>query len=208
MKTSFAPVFLAAVAALALAAPVLADDAAPKALAMVAAIPMADQKMKNVDGKEVAVADVKGAKGTLVIFTCNACPWAKAWEDRIVALGNDYKGKGIGVIAVNANDPGKVAEDGYDQMKTRAAEKKFGFPYVVDATSNVARAYGATRTPEAFLFDAQGKLVYHGTIDDNAQEPGKVSTRYLADALAAVSSGKEIAVKETKAMGCGIKFRA
>jgi peroxiredoxin len=208
MKTSFAPVFLAAVAALALAAPVLADDAAPKALAMGAAIPMADQKMKNVDGKEVAVADVKGAKGTLVIFTCNACPWAKAWEDRIVALGNDYKGKGIGVIAVNANDPGKVAEDGYDQMKTRAAEKKFGFPYVVDATSNVARAYGATRTPEAFLFDAQGKLVYHGTIDDNAQEPGKVSTRYLADALAAVSSGKEIAVKETKAMGCGIKFRA
>jgi len=208
MKTSFAPVFLAAVAALALVAPVLADDAAPKALAMGAAIPMADQKMKNVDGKEVAVADVKGAKGTLVIFTCNACPWAKAWEDRIVALGNDYKGKGIGVIAVNANDPGKVAEDGYDQMKTRAAEKKFGFPYVVDATSNVARAYGATRTPEAFLFDAQGKLVYHGTIDDNAQEPGKVSTRYLADALAAVSSGKEIAVKETKAMGCGIKFRA
>jgi peroxiredoxin len=208
MKTSFAPVFLAAVAALALAAPVLADDAAPKALAMGAAIPMADQKMKNVDGKEVAVADVKGAKGTLVIFTCNACPWAKAWEDRIVALGNEYKGKGVGVIAVNANDPGKVAEDGYDQMKTRAAEKKFGFPYVVDATSNVARAYGATRTPEAFLFDAQGKLVYHGTIDDNAQEPEKVSTRYLADALAAVSSGKEIAVKETKAMGCGIKFRA
>ena len=198
-----APVFVGA----SLSAPLFADDS-PKALAIGAAIPAADQKMKNVDGKEIAVADVKGSKGTLVIFTCNACPYAKAWEDRIVALGNEYKGKGIGVIAVNANDPGKVAEDGYDQMKTRAAEKKFGFPYVVDATSNVARAYGASRTPEAFLFDTQGKLVYHGTIDDNAQEPEKVSTRYLADALAAVSSGKEIAVKETKAMGCGIKFRA
>ena len=215
MRKSFALLSVLALAALAapvivdasLSAPLHADDA-PKALAIGAAIPSADQKMKNVDGKEVAVADVKGAKGTLVIFTCNACPYAKAWEDRIVALGNEYKSKGIGVIAVNANDPGKVAEDGYDQMKTRAKEKNFGFPYVVDATSDVARAYGATRTPEAFLFDAQGKLVYHGTIDDNAQEPDKVSTRYLSDALAAVSSGKDVAVKETKAMGCGIKFRA
>ena len=208
MKQSLALVALVAVAALALAVPVLADDAAPKALSLGSAIPMADQKMKNVDGKEVAVADIKGSKGTLVVFTCNACPWAKAWEDRIVALGNEYKDKGIGVIAVNANDPGKVAEDGYDQMKTRAQEKKFGFPYVVDATSNVARAYGATRTPEAFLFDGQGKLVYHGTIDDNAQEPSKVSERYLADALTAVTGGKAVAKGETKAMGCGIKFRA
>jgi len=206
MKQSLALASLIAVAAL--SAPLHADDAAPKALAIGAAIPMAGEKMKNVDGSAIAVADVKGSKGTLVIFTCNACPWAKAWEDRIVALGNEYKGKGIGVIAVNANDPGKVAEDGYDQMKTRAKDKNFGFPYVVDATSNLARAYGATRTPEAFLFDAQGRLVYHGTIDDNAQEPDKVSTRYLSDALAAVTSGKEIAVKETKAMGCGIKFRA
>jgi glutathione peroxidase-family protein len=208
MKQSLALVSLVAVAALALAIPVLADDAAPKALSLGAAIPMADQKMKNVDGKEIAVADIKGSKGTLVVFTCNACPYAKAWEDRIVALGNEYKDKGVGVIAVNANDPGKVAEDGYDQMKTRAQEKKFGFPYVVDATSNVARAYGATRTPEAFLFDAQGKLVYHGTIDDNAQEPSKVSERYLADALSAVAGGKAVARGETKAMGCGIKFRA
>jgi peroxiredoxin len=207
MKQSTALIALVTVALIS-AVPVRADDAAPKALAIGAAIPMADQKMKNVDGKEIAVADVKGSKGTLVIFTCNACPYAKAWEDRIVALGNEYEGKGIGVIAVNANDPGKVAEDGYDQMKSRAKDKNFGFPYVVDATSNVARAYGATRTPEAFLFDAQGKLVYHGTIDDNAQEPDKVSTRYLSDALVAVTSGKEIAVKATKAMGCGIKFRA
>jgi peroxiredoxin len=208
MKQSLALVSLAVLVAAFAVLPVLAQDSGPKALALGAAIPMADQKMKNVDGKEIAVADVKGAKGTLVVFTCNACPYARAWEDRIVALGNEYKSKGIGVIAVNANDPGKVAEDGYDQMKTRAQDKHFGFPYVVDATSGLAKAYGATRTPEAFLFDAQGKLVYHGTIDDNAQDPEKVSSRYLSDALAAVSSGKDVPVKETKAMGCGIKFRA
>jgi len=207
MKPSLALVSLAAVLVAAVA-PLFAQDSGPKPLALGAAMPMADQKMKNVDGQAIAVADVRGAKGTLVVFTCNACPYAKAWEDRIVALGNEYKSKGIGVIAVNANDPGKVAEDGYDQMKTRAREKNFAFPYVVDATSGLARAYGATRTPEAFLFDAQGKLVYHGTIDDNAQDPEKVSSRYLSDALAAVSSGKDVAVKETKAMGCGIKFRA
>ena len=184
------------------------QDAGPKPLAIGSAIPMAGEKMKNVDGKEIAVTEVRGAKGTLVIFTCNACPYAKAWEDRIVALGNEFKAKGIGVIAVNANDPGKQAEDGYDTMKTRAHDKGYGFPYVVDATSNLARAYGATRTPEAFLFDAQGKLVYHGTVDDNAQDPGKVTARYLQDALQAVSSGQDVAVKETKALGCGIKFRA
>ena len=141
---------------------------------------LTDLKMKGVDGRETTLGEVKGAKGTLVVFTCNACPWAKAWEERIVALGNEYAKKGVGVIAVNSNDPGKVAEDGYDIMKARAAEKGFAFPYVVDATSNVARAFGATRTPEAFLFDAQGRLVYHGTIDDNAQEPGGVKERYLA----------------------------
>jgi peroxiredoxin len=185
-----------------------AEPAAPAALALGASIPKAGEKMKNVDGKEISIADVKGAKGTLVVFTCNACPWAKAWEDRIVALGNDYQKKGIGVIAINSNDPGKVAEDAYEPMKSRATEKGFAFPYVVDATSGVARAFGATRTPEAFLFDSKGALVYHGTIDDNAQEPAKVKDRYLADALNALATGAEISTKETKALGCGIKFRA
>lgn len=185
-----------------------ADPAAATPLAIGATMPMADQAMKGVDGKEITLASVRGAKGTLVVFTCNACPWAKAWEDRIVALGNDYQKKGVGVVAVNSNDPAKVADDAYDPMKTRAREKGFTFPYVVDATSGVARAFGASRTPEAFLFDAKGALVYHGTIDDNAQEPDKVTERYLADALNAVVSGTAVAVKETKAMGCGIKFRS
>lgn len=195
------------VAALACASLLFAAEEA-KSLALGSSAPMADQKMKNVDGREVSLADVCGEKGTLVIFTCNACPWAKAWEDRIVALGNEYAAKGVGVIAINSNDPAKVADDGYEGMQQRAKDKKFAFPYVVDATSGVARAFGAARTPEIFLFDAAGKLAYHGTIDDNAQEPAKVEARYLRDALEAVAAGREVALKETKALGCGIKFRS
>jgi peroxiredoxin len=176
-------------------------------LAIGAGIPMADTKMKGVDGKEVAIADVKQAGGTLVVFTCNHCPFAKAWETRIVELGNTYAAKGVGVIAVNANDPKVAEEDSYDVMQTRAKERGMKFPYVVDSTSNVARAFGATKTPEAFLFDKDGKLVYHGAIDDS-QDQTKVEAAYLKNALESVVAGKEVAVKETKSIGCGIKFRS
>jgi peroxiredoxin len=189
------------------AAACAAEEAAPVALQLGATVPMADVKMKNVDGAELAIEDVRGKKGTLVVFTCNACPWVKAWETRIVELGNAYASRGIGVIAINSNDPGQVAEDGYEAMQNRAKQRRMKFPYVVDGTSEVARAFGATRTPEAFLFDADGKLVYHGTVDDNAREPQKVSKRYLRDALQSVSQGKDVPVQETKALGCSIKFR-
>lgn len=185
-----------------------AADETTTSLALGSPAPMADTKMKNVDGQEVSIADVAGKKGTLVIFSCNACPWAKAWESRIVSLGNSYAKRGVGVIVINSNDPGMNSEDGFDTMVNRAKSEKMAFPYVVDATSDVARAFGATRTPEAYLFDAEGKLVYHGTIDDNAKEPSKVKQRYLDAALKSVSSGKTVAVQETKALGCGIKFRA
>ncbi len=191
---------------MAVAAAVLAATSA-LALDLGDPIPRADVAMKSVDGSMVTIAGEAGEKGTLVLFTCNACPWVKAWEDRIAALGNEYRAKGIGVVAVNANDPAKVAEDGYAVMQQRAREKGFRFPYVVDATSDVARAFGATRTPEAFLFDRSGRLVYHGTVDDNAQAPERVEATYLRDALAAVVAGREVAVPETKALGCTIKFR-
>lgn len=195
------------------AAPLILAAAASAAfaggpLAIGASMPSTDVKMKGVDGTEKTLAQMKKANGTLVVFTCNHCPFAKAWEERIVALGNTYSEKGIGVVAVNSNDPKVAADDGYEGMQTRAKERGMQFPYVVDATSNVARAFGATRTPEAFLFDKDGKLVYHGTIDDNGEEPSKVEKFYLKDALEAVASGKEVAVKETKSIGCGIKFRS
>jgi peroxiredoxin len=185
--------------AVALAAPAMA-------LPLGAPAPERDVKMRNVDGRELSITEIAGKKGTLVIFTCNHCPWVKAWETRIASLGNTYRDRGIGVIAINANDPSAHSEDGFDEMAKRAKEKNFQFPYVVDSGSKVARAFGAERTPEAFVFDANGKLVYHGTIDDNSEDAGQVKQHYLGDALEAVASDKPVPVAETKSIGCGIKF--
>ena len=196
-----------------LAIPVVLCLAASAALAggalpIGASIPMAEVKMKSVDGTELALDDVRKPAGTLVVFTCNHCPFAKMWESRIVLLGNAYAAKGIGVIAVNANDPKVAEEDALEVMQQRAKDRGMQFPYAVDATSNLARAFGATKTPEAFLFDKDGKLVYHGAIDDNGQEPSKVENAYLKLALGAVMNGGDVPVKETKSIGCGIKFRS
>jgi peroxiredoxin len=169
-------------------------------------IVMTSIKMKNVDESQASIADVAGEKGTLVLFSCNACPFVKAWEERISSLGNEYRGKGIGVIAINSNDPSVNAEDGFERMQERARNRGFQFPYVVDTGSRVAQAMGATRTPEAYLFDATGKLVYHGVIDDNAHVAADVEQHYLRDALQALVDGTEISVKTTKALGCTIKF--
>lgn len=183
------------------------DKGKTKALGIGDGILMTDVAMENVDGKEISIADVKGKNGTLVMFTCNACPWVKAWQERMVALGNAAGEKEIGVIFINSNDPKKNSEDSFEEMKHRAKKLGMKFPYVVDATSDLAVAYGATRTPEAFLFDAEGKLVYHGTIDDNAKKPDEVKATYLGDALNAVAAGEGVEMAETKALGCTIKFR-
>lgn len=180
-------------------------SAAPLALGSKA--PMADVKMKSVDGRELTIADAKGEKGTLVIFTCNHCPYVKAWDTRIAALGNEFAKKGVGVVSINSNDPSVQAEDGYAEMQERAKKLGLKFPYVVDATSDVARAFGATRTPEIFLFDAKGALVYHGAVDDNSRDAEKVEKRWLRDALEALAAGKPVPVAQTKAFGCTIKFR-
>lgn len=183
-----------------------AEAAGP--LAIGATIPMTDVAMKNVDGTEINLKSIMQPAGTLVIFTCNHCPFAKRWEKRIVELGNTYATQGIGVVAINANDPKAYPDDSFEAMQVRAKEKEMEFPYVVDATSNVARAFGATKTPEAFLFDKNGKLVYHGAIDDNGEEPAKVENAYLKLALEAVVAGQKVAISETKSIGCGIKFRS
>jgi peroxiredoxin len=169
--------------------------------------PSATVKMKNVDGHESSIADVAGKNGTLVIFSCNHCPFVKAWQDRIAAIGNSGKDKGVGVIAINSNDPTDYPEDSFAEMQKRAQKLGVTFPYVVDATSDVARAFGATRTPEAFLFDKDGKLVYHGAIDDS-QDANAVKDHFLQDAITASIAGQAVPVKETKFVGCGIKFHA
>jgi peroxiredoxin len=169
--------------------------------------PSTTVKMKNVDGSEVSIADVAGKEGTLIIFSCNHCPFVKAWQDRIASIGNAAKSKGVGVIVINSNDPTSYPEDSFTEMQARAKQLGFTFPYVVDATSDVARAFDATRTPEAFLFGKDGKLVYHGAIDDS-QKADQVAKHFLQDAIDAATAGKDVPVKETKFVGCSIKYRA
>jgi peroxiredoxin len=176
-------------------------------LALGDAMPLADVKMTNVDGKAITLAGLAGKKGTLVVFTCNHCPWAKMWQTRVAELGNAALAAGLGVVAVNPNDPEAYPEDAFAEMKKRAKSLGMKFPYVVDATSDVARAFGATRTPEAFVFDAEGHLVYHGTVDDNPRDASAVKDAWLHDAIQAVAAGKPVPVAETKALGCSIKFR-
>jgi hypothetical protein len=184
------------------------DGDAPAALALGSSVPMADVAMRSVGGASVTLAGAAGRKGTLVLFICNHCPWVKAWQSRIAQVGNAAAKQGVGVVAINANDPAAYPEDGFDEMVTRAKQVGYHFPYAVDSTSGIARAFGATHTPEAFLFDAKGRLVYHGAIDDNAQHADAVRSRWLADAVGALAAGRPVATAETRALGCSIKYRA
>ncbi len=176
----------------------------PKGVAI--QLPTLADKMKNIDNSELTLKEAMGEKGLLVIFSCNHCPYVKAWLDRMVAVSHQAMSQKIGVIVINSNDPQHNPEDSFEKMKELAQKAGMKFPYVVDATSNMARAFGAARTPEAFLYNPQGTLVYHGAIDDNS-DASKVSKNYLADAIVALTSGKPVTEASTKFIGCSIKFR-
>lgn len=163
--------------------------------------------LPGVDGKRHALGDYAGKKAVVVIFSCNHCPYVRAWEDRIIQIQSDYAGKGVQLVAINANDAVKYPDDSFPKMQERAKEKGFNFPYLYDESQEVARAYGAERTPEVFLFDQGGILRYHGTVDDNYEDPKAVKSHYLRDALDAVLAGKTPATPETPPKGCTIKWR-
>ena len=168
----------------------------------------ADFSLKNIDGKSVSLSDYKDAKGFLVIFTCNTCPYAIAYEDRINALNKKYKAKGVPVIAINPNNPKLKSGDSFDKMIVRAEEKGFTFPYLLDDGQKVYPQYGATRTPHVYLLEktAEGnKVRYIGAIDDNYQDASQVEDTYVEDAVDAMLSGDTIDVTLTKAIGCSIK---
>jgi peroxiredoxin len=169
-----------------------------------------DFNLKNIDGKMVSLADYKDAKGVIVIFTCNHCPYAKAYESRVVALDKMYKGKGYPVVAINPNDVATVPDDSYDNMIKNAKNKGFSFPYLIDETQLVARQFGAARTPHVFVLTKTIKgydVAYIGAIDDNTEDAGKVQHKYVEDAVNALLSGKDVPVTETKAVGCTIKWK-
>ncbi|MGD2034613.1 MAG: thioredoxin family protein [Bacteroidales bacterium] len=170
-----------------------------------------DFKLKNVDGSMVSMADYSDAKGFVVVFTCNHCPFAKAYQDRLIAIDKKYKEKGYPVIAINPNDPEIAPGDSFEEMQKRAREKHYTFPYLFDEKQEVFRIYGATRTPHVYVLKktGPGKLTvkYIGTIDDNYEDPSAVTKTYLADALDALIAGKDPDPDFTKAIGCTIKVK-
>jgi len=170
--------------------------------------PIVAFKLKNVNGKMVSAKELsKGKEATVIIFSCNHCPYVQAWEDRIVQLGKTYEPRGVAFALINANDPTKYPEDSYPEMIKRAESKGYPFPYLYDEDQSVAKAYGATRTPEVFLFNAQGKLQYHGRVDDNYEDPKKVRSHDLKVALEAVLGGRAATVSETPVVGCSVKWK-
>lgn len=169
-----------------------------------------DFSLIGTDDKTYSLAQYTDAKGFIVIFTCNHCPYAKAYEDRIVALDKKYKDLGYPVIAINPNDASVQPEDSFDLMKVRAQEKGFTFPYLVDEGQKIYPQYGATKTPHVFILQKEnGKNIvrYIGAIDNNHENANDVSEKYVEAAVDALLAGNEIAVKETVAIGCTIKVK-
>ena len=163
----------------------------------------------GVDYTYHSLEDYADSKAIVVVFTCNHCPVAKAYEDKLVALGNEYQAKGIQFLAVNPNPADKVPADGFPQMRQRAKEKDFPYPYLYDETQKVARAYGAKVTPHIFVVQYKRqddervpKVVYEGAVDNRHNDP-----EYLAEALDAILAGKEIGRKKTAQFGCSGKYR-
>ncbi|RPH34183.1 MAG: thioredoxin family protein [Bacteroidales bacterium] len=171
---------------------------------------VSDFKLKNVDGKMISLSDYKNSKGVILIFTCNHCPFAKAYEDRIINIHKKYGNLGFPVVAINPNNPEVQPEDSYDLMVSRAKEKGFPFAYLFDEGQKVYPVFGATKTPHVFLLNKKGNdmvVEYIGTIDDNYKDASMVKEKYLENAVDALLAGRLIAMKETKAVGCGIKVK-
>ncbi len=170
-----------------------------------------DFKLKNVDGKMVSLADFSDAKGFIVVFTCNHCPYAKAYEQRIIDMDKKYRAKGFPVIAISSNDATMVPDDSYQNMMVRAKDKGYTFPYLYDETQQVARQFGAMRTPHVFVLSksAKGnKVEYIGAIDDNVEDVSLAQHHYVDDAVNALLEGKKVPVTEMKAVGCTIKWKS
>ena len=169
-----------------------------------------DFKLKNIDGTYVSLSNFKDAKGFILIFTCNSCPYAVKYEDRIIELDKMYKDKGYPVIAINPNDPQVQPKDGFNEMIERAKNKGFTFPYLLDEGQKIYPQYGATKTPHVFILNKEnGKNIvkYIGAIDNNYENPDDVSEYYVRDAMQSIIEGKPVETTKTVAIGCTIKFK-
>lgn len=168
-----------------------------------------DFKLENIDGAKVSLSDYKYAKGFIVIFTCNTCPYAVSYEDRIIALDKKYASKGYPVIAIMPNSTAIQPSDNMENMKQRAKQKGFTFPYLIDEGQKISPQYGATKTPEVYVLQKSSKgneVKYIGAIDDNYQDAKAVKSKYVESAVDALLSGRPIKETQTRAIGCSIKI--
>lgn len=168
-------------------------------------MPTADVKMKDISGKEITLKEAKQKNGLLVMFSCNTCPYVIKNQSRTVAISNFASENNIGIVLINSNEAMRSGADSYTAMQTYAKDQSYKWYYVVDKRSAVADAFGANRTPETFLFNGEGKLVYHGAIDDNPTDASAVQRKHLEEAIKELVSGKDIAVKTSRSVGCSIK---
>lgn len=188
------------VLALALAVNTVSDP-----LPIGAAMPNPDLKMKDVSGKELSLDGLKKKNGLLVMFSCNTCPYVIKNQERTIEVSKYATANDIGVAILNSNEAYRGKEDSYDAMKEYATDQKYEWSYLVDQNHVMADAFGANRTPECFLFDKDGKLVYHGAIDDSPNDPWAVKRKHLSEAINELKNGKDITVKESRSVGCTIK---
>ena len=169
-----------------------------------------DFNLKNVDEKMVSLASYNDAKGFIVVFTCNHCPYAKAYENRIMALDAKYSSKGFPVIAINPNDEKAYPEDSFENMKKRSLDKKYSFPYLLDENQQIAKAYGAKATPHVYVINKTNKgleVSYIGAIDNDTEDINEGKIKYVAIAVDALIAGKKPHITQTKAIGCSIKWK-
>lgn len=170
----------------------------------------ADFNLKNIDGRKVSLANYADAKGYIVVFTCNTCPVAKAYQDRVEALNKEFAPKGYPVIAINTNDPIASPGDSFEKMQERAKEKNFSYAYLEDPDHIYTKKFGATKTPHTFVLQKTAKgneVAYIGAIDNDQQEENDSREVYVKNAISALLSGKKPSVTTTKAVGCSIKWK-
>jgi thioredoxin-related protein len=202
-KITFAALAVIAVALLAFAP---GENEKYTTLAIGDKAPMTDAKMKSIDGKEYSLKSLKASNGTVVIFSCNTCPFVLQWEDRYPQIEEMAIENQIGFALVNSNEAKRSGEDSMAEMKKHASEKGYDkVPYLVDENSALANAFGAKTTPHVFLFDKDWKLVYEGAIDDNGKDASAVKVSYLLNAFSKLAKGEKIDPSNTKAIGCSIK---
>ena len=163
--------------------------------------------LPGVDGRDHSLDDYRDARALVLVQSCNHCPYVQAWEGRLIAIQRDYLDRGVRIVAISSNDAASHPGDSFEEMQARAREQGFNFDYLYDESQDIARALGSERTPEVFVFDDDGRRVYHGAIDDNRDETA-VTSHYLRDALDAVLAGTVPAVADTPAVGCTVKWRS